>query len=129
MHEDRPGLRVLTVELISSSDPWERDSLLTDGVYAIVEFLVASSKTRDRAVVDVRLADDHPAALPGACAFVEAARGLVQAHTLEGGPEAGACNLMVSTADQHQARETTFAYLASDGGGFSWGATYDVRRG
>ena len=118
------------VTVTRASAPHDRNTLLTEGVFAVIEFLVASTDSahRGRAVVDIQLPEQLPLdALPGAYAFIEAVRGLIQSHTLETPPESPATNLIVSTAAQSEARQQTLHYLASPNGGFSRGALYDLR--
>lgn len=119
-----------TVTLVGTLEHADRTRLLTEGVFYVIEFLVASSAQSHGGsmVVDIRLADDiAPAALPGAYAFTEAVRGLVQSFTLEAPSETPAANVVISTVGQDAARSRTFDYLASSGGTFSRGATYDLR--
>jgi hypothetical protein len=128
--DQRAGTGVCSVTLRRTSQPRDRDLLLTEGVFQVIEFLVESSSslTDGRAIVDVRLGDDAGVgALPGALAFTEAVRGLIQSLTLETDPHSPATNLIVSTESQAAARDRTIAYLTSPGGGFSRGASYDLR--
>jgi hypothetical protein len=123
------NIAVCEAHVLASTKAVDRDILLTEAVFAVTRFLVECSALKDgRAVVDLRLPDAPLGeSLPGAYAFMEAVRGLVQSMTLETGPHAAASNVLVSTESQCQAREATLAYLTSEGGGFSRGATYDLR--
>ncbi|TPW72932.1 hypothetical protein [Schumannella sp. 10F1B-5-1] len=124
------GVAIAVVRARAGAAREDRDALLTDGVFAVLEHINAATAEvpRGRSILDVRLADDLDSAhLPGTEAFVEAVRGLMQAHTLESGPEAPALTLLVSTEGQADARERTVAYLTGDHGDFSRGATYDLR--
>ncbi|CAN5372821.1 hypothetical protein BH09ACT1_BH09ACT1_03850 [soil metagenome] len=121
---------VCSVTLTRSTQPRDRDLLLTEGLFQVIEFLVESSSSLPdgRAIVDIRLGDDAGVgALPGALAFTEAVRGLIQSLTLETDSRSPATNLIVSTESQSAARERTIAYLTSPGGGYSRGASYDLR--
>ena len=120
----------LTATISNFETPADEEALLTEGIQTIVDFLVQSARGNalGSAVIDLRTSDSLSAtAIPSCFAYIEAVRGLLQAHTLERGPGAPAANLVVSTVGQTKPRERTLAYLESPGGSFSRGATYDLR--
>lgn len=118
------------VRPLRAADPGDRDVLLTDGVFAVIEHLARSTREAGggRSVVDVRVPDEVPPnALAGTEAFVEAVRGLVQSLTLETTPQSPACNIVVSAERQSASRDRTVQYLVGPHGDFSRGSTYDLR--
>jgi hypothetical protein len=121
---------VLTVHVPSTDSAEQRDALLTETVFAVIEYLAQADARKDEvAVVDVRLQDTVPdAALPAVLAFVEAARGIVQAFVLETALTGPTTNVLVTSEGQTAARERTLDYLFSADGRYSRGATYDLRR-
>jgi hypothetical protein len=120
----------LTILLSDILTPQDEETLLTQGIHDVVRFLVESAQG-DRGgctVIDLRTAETlSRSSFPACFAYIEAVRGLLQAHTLEQGPAAPAANLVVSSNNQDEPRERTIQYLQSPGGGFSRGATYDLR--
>lgn len=122
----------LTITLPETASTQVQGALFTEGIQTVVQFLVESVDRQHQGsvVLDVRTTDPMPKALaPTHLAYVEAVRGLIQAHTLEQGPAAPPTNLVVSSHDQDEARKRTLQYLQSEGGSFSRGATYDLREG
>lgn len=120
----------LTVVLAEVQTAQDEEALLTRGIHEVVRFLVESAHSGPdgSAVIDLRTSETLSVSSAPACyAYIEAVRGLLQSHTLERGAAAPATNLVVSSADQAEARERTLQYLGSPGGGFSRGATYDLR--
>lgn len=124
------GQQRLTVVLSDVETTQGEEELLTLGIHKAIQFLVESVYTgpNGSTVIDVQTTDTlSPSSAPACFAYVEAVRGLLQAHTLERGPEASPANLVISWTRQRVSRERTIQYLQSPGGGFSRGATYDLR--
>lgn len=118
------------VRPLRAAEPADRDALLTDGVFAVIEHLARTSQQAEGgcSVIDLRIPDDVAAdSLAGTEAFVEAVRGLVQSLTLETPPQSPACNIVVSSEGQSASRDRTIHYLISPHGDFSRGSTYDLR--
>jgi hypothetical protein len=101
-----------------------RDDLLTRGVVAAMTALVDSSRAARPIVVDLRPGVGTDTGIE---AYVEAVRGLVQSIVLEAETPVAPVNIVVTTADQARERRRTVEYLSSANGGFSCGATYDLR--
>ena len=120
---------ICTVVVHSVENAAERDLLLTDGLYSLIEFLNTTQKSgSEAAIVDIQVDEANARdSIPNTSAFVGAVTGLVQSFTLEGGSLAPASNIIVSTAAQQPERDRTMSYLASSGGKFSRGSTYDLR--
>jgi hypothetical protein len=127
LHRTAEGrLARITVTVSRSSTAADRDELLTAGVVEVMAHLVAASTDAPAVVVDLQV-PAAPGSAPAVEAFAEAVRGLVQSLVLESTPPVRPVNLVVSTPDQHDERQQTLAFLASDDGGFSCGARFDLR--
>ena len=127
LHRTAEGrLARITVTVSRAAAPADRDDLLTGGIVDVVAHLVAASTDAPAVVVDLQV-PAAPDSAPAVEAFAEAVRGLVQSLVLESAPPVRPVNLVVSTPDQHDERQQTLAFLASDDGGFSCGARFDLR--
>lgn len=119
-------VEVITVATAEFSAP--RATLLTESLFSVIEAVNASVSRGDaRTIVDLQLPRTRGEGWWNTWAFVQAVRGIIQSVTLELWKDAPAINLVISEVDQQAPRKRTLAYLSSADGGFSRGATYDLR--
>lgn len=121
------GLTRVVISLAAATTSASRDQLLGAGVIATVAALVAVTSGGERAVIDIRTGHLESGSDRAWEAFIEAVRGLVQSLVLESGSGSRPVNVVISTVDQEDDRRSSWRYLGSDEGTFSYGATYDLR--